>query len=126
MEIKVYEGENTGHCIRCLDCTACEAINVDHGVQPGGAPTRGAARDGSPPDAGFQVGIASVFWRSLSLKINLALVAVLVVVLGGSAVFTISAQNLQAVDNTKDQARILSRPSPTSSASTWKGAVRRM
>ena len=28
MEIKVYEGENTGHCIRCLDCTACEAINV--------------------------------------------------------------------------------------------------
>jgi polyferredoxin len=26
MEIKVYEGENTGHCIRCLDCTACEAI----------------------------------------------------------------------------------------------------
>jgi len=28
MEIKVYEGENTGHCIRCLDCTACEAIAV--------------------------------------------------------------------------------------------------
>lgn len=28
MEIKVYEGENTGHCIRCLDCTACEAITV--------------------------------------------------------------------------------------------------
>lgn len=28
MEIAVWEGENTGHCIRCLDCTACEAINV--------------------------------------------------------------------------------------------------
>jgi len=28
MEIKVYEGANTGHCIRCLDCTACEAIRV--------------------------------------------------------------------------------------------------
>jgi polyferredoxin len=28
MEIKVYEGENTGHCIRCLDCSACEAITV--------------------------------------------------------------------------------------------------
>ncbi len=50
-----------------------------------------------------------MFWSSLSLKINLALIAVLVVVLGGSAVFTISAQNLQSVDNTKTQARILSR-----------------
>ncbi len=28
MEIKVWDGENTGHCIRCLDCTACEAITV--------------------------------------------------------------------------------------------------
>jgi ferredoxin-type protein NapH len=28
MEIKVYEGENTGQCIRCLDCTACEAITL--------------------------------------------------------------------------------------------------
>ena len=28
MEIKVYEGANTGHCIRCMDCTACEAISV--------------------------------------------------------------------------------------------------
>ncbi|MFU8856897.1 MAG: 4Fe-4S binding protein [Deferrisomatales bacterium] len=28
MEIRVYEGANTGHCIRCLDCTACEAITV--------------------------------------------------------------------------------------------------
>ena len=28
MEIKAYEGINTGHCIRCLDCTACEAITV--------------------------------------------------------------------------------------------------
>ena len=28
MEIKVYEDENTGHCIRCLDCTACEAITL--------------------------------------------------------------------------------------------------
>jgi hypothetical protein len=28
MEIKVYEGANTGQCIRCLDCTRCEAITV--------------------------------------------------------------------------------------------------
>ncbi len=28
MEIKFYEGANIGHCIRCLDCTACEAITV--------------------------------------------------------------------------------------------------
>lgn len=28
MEIEVWNGENTGHCIRCLDCTACEAITV--------------------------------------------------------------------------------------------------
>jgi polyferredoxin len=28
MEIKVYEGANTGHCIRCLDCAKCEAITV--------------------------------------------------------------------------------------------------
>jgi polyferredoxin len=28
MEIEVWEGENTGHCIRCLDCTSCEAITV--------------------------------------------------------------------------------------------------
>jgi len=50
-----------------------------------------------------------VSWRSLSFKINVALVVVLMVVLGGSALFTISAQNRQAVDNTKTQARILSR-----------------
>jgi signal transduction histidine kinase len=50
-----------------------------------------------------------LFWRSLSLKINLALLVVLVVVLGGSAVFNISAQNRQSVDNTKAQARILTR-----------------
>ncbi|GAB4260925.1 MAG: 4Fe-4S binding protein [Deferrisomatales bacterium] len=37
MEIKVYEGENTGHCIRCLDCTACEAITVTT-VLPGREP----------------------------------------------------------------------------------------
>jgi len=34
MEIKVYEGENTGHCIRCLDCTACEAISVTTVMTP--------------------------------------------------------------------------------------------
>ncbi|HEY6007155.1 MAG TPA: 4Fe-4S binding protein, partial [Geobacteraceae bacterium] len=28
MEIEVWKGENTGHCIRCLDCTDCEAIRV--------------------------------------------------------------------------------------------------
>ncbi|PLX46308.1 MAG: hypothetical protein C0609_00835 [Deltaproteobacteria bacterium] len=28
MDIKVWEGENTGNCIRCLDCTDCEAISV--------------------------------------------------------------------------------------------------
>ncbi len=47
--------------------------------------------------------------RSLSLKINLAIVAVLVVVLGASALFTISAQNRQAIENTKSQAKILSQ-----------------
>lgn len=28
MEIEVWKGENTGHCIRCLDCTDCEAIRM--------------------------------------------------------------------------------------------------
>ncbi len=51
----------------------------------------------------------TVFFKSLCLKINLAIVAFLVVVLGGSALFTISAQNGQAIDNTKNQARILSK-----------------
>ncbi len=42
MEIKVYEGENTGHCIRCLDCTACEAITVTT-VLPRTEPSPGVA-----------------------------------------------------------------------------------
>ena len=50
-----------------------------------------------------------MFWRSLSLKVNIALVVVLVIVLGGSTVFTISTQNVQSVETTKHQARILSR-----------------
>ncbi len=36
MEIKVYEGSNTGQCIRCLDCTACEAISVITVLSPEG------------------------------------------------------------------------------------------
>jgi len=47
--------------------------------------------------------------KSLSLKINLAIVAVLVIVLGGSAYITRDAQNGQAIENTKNQARILSK-----------------
>lgn len=47
--------------------------------------------------------------RSLNLKINLAIVVILVVVLGGSALVTIKAQNLQAIENTKSQARILAQ-----------------
>ncbi len=35
MEIKVYEGANTGQCIRCLDCTACEAITITTVLEPG-------------------------------------------------------------------------------------------
>jgi len=50
-----------------------------------------------------------VAWNSLSLKINLAIVAVLTVVLGGAALITTEAQNRQAIDNTKNQARILSK-----------------
>ncbi len=50
-----------------------------------------------------------MFWKSLNLKINLAIVLVLVVVLGGSALFTIAAQNRQAIENTKNQAKILSK-----------------
>ncbi len=42
MEIKVYEGANTGHCIRCLDCTACEAITVTTVLpKSAGAPSSG-------------------------------------------------------------------------------------
>lgn len=48
-------------------------------------------------------------WKSLSLKTNLAIVVVLAVVLGGSAFITNDAQNRQAIDNTKNQARILSK-----------------
>jgi len=47
--------------------------------------------------------------KSLSLKINLAIVVVLIVVLGGSAFITKDAQNRQAIENTKSQARILSK-----------------
>jgi len=50
-----------------------------------------------------------VFWRSLSLKINLAIVTVLAIVLGGSSVLTNETQNRQAIENTKNQARILSK-----------------
>ena len=39
MEIKVYEGANTGQCIRCLDCTACEAISVTTVLAPEGEPS---------------------------------------------------------------------------------------
>ncbi len=42
MEIKVYEGENTGHCIRCLDCTACEAISVTTVLAKGDRPAPAA------------------------------------------------------------------------------------
>jgi len=50
-----------------------------------------------------------VLRNSLSFKINGAIVLVLTVVLGGSALFTISTQNRQAIENTKSQARILSQ-----------------
>ncbi|MBI5014621.1 MAG: HAMP domain-containing protein [Deltaproteobacteria bacterium] len=50
-----------------------------------------------------------MLFRSLNLKINLAIVVILVVVLGGSALITISAQNRQAIENTKNQARILAQ-----------------
>ncbi|GAB4260919.1 MAG: ATP-binding protein [Deferrisomatales bacterium] len=50
-----------------------------------------------------------MFWKSLNLKINLAIVTVLVVVLGGSALLTISSQSRQALENTKSQAKILSQ-----------------
>jgi ferredoxin-type protein NapH len=38
MEIKVYEDENTAQCIRCLDCTACEAITVSTVIARGERP----------------------------------------------------------------------------------------
>ena len=51
----------------------------------------------------------AAFLRSLNLKINLAVVVILAVVLGGSALITISAQNRQSIENTKAQARILAQ-----------------
>lgn len=50
-----------------------------------------------------------MFWQSLSLRINVAIVAVLALVLGGVALFTNGLQNRQAIENTKNQARILSK-----------------
>jgi len=50
-----------------------------------------------------------VFRTSLSVKINLAIVAVLGLVLGGATWFNLVAQDRQAVENTKSQARILSK-----------------
>jgi len=49
-----------------------------------------------------------MFWKSLNLKINLAIVAVLVVVMGGAALYTVETMNRQAITNTKNQAKILS------------------
>jgi polyferredoxin len=39
MEIEVWKDENTGHCIRCLDCTDCEAITMCT-VLPGERPLK--------------------------------------------------------------------------------------
>jgi len=50
-----------------------------------------------------------VFGTSLSFKINGAIVLILAVVLGGATLFTIAAQNRQAIENTKNQAKILSK-----------------
>ncbi|MHB8765401.1 MAG: two-component system sensor histidine kinase NtrB [Deferrisomatales bacterium] len=50
-----------------------------------------------------------MFRRSLNLKVNVALAVVLAAVLGGSALVTIRAQNRQSIENTKSQARILSK-----------------
>ncbi|WP_025321964.1 sensor histidine kinase [Deferrisoma camini] len=50
-----------------------------------------------------------MFRTSLSVKINLAIVAVLGLVLGGATWFNLMAQDRQAVENTKSQARILSK-----------------
>ncbi|MBI5442877.1 MAG: 4Fe-4S binding protein [Deltaproteobacteria bacterium] len=38
MEIKVYEAPNTGHCIRCLDCTSCPSIRVTTALAPARSP----------------------------------------------------------------------------------------
>lgn len=50
MDIAVWEGENTGHCIRCLDCTDCEAISV-RTVLPGEDPQPVRGRQGLPETA---------------------------------------------------------------------------
>ncbi len=50
-----------------------------------------------------------MFHRSLRFKVNGAIVAVLVAALGGSALLTIEAQNRQAVENTKNQAKLLTK-----------------
>ncbi|GAB4253190.1 sensor histidine kinase [Deferrisoma sp.] len=50
-----------------------------------------------------------MFRTSLSFKINLAIVIVLGLVLGGATWLNVLAQNRQAVENTKNQARILSK-----------------
>ncbi len=50
-----------------------------------------------------------MFRGSLSVKINLAIAAVLVVVMLGSALVAVQAQSRQAIENTKDQARILTK-----------------
>lgn len=50
-----------------------------------------------------------MFQRSLKFKVNVAIVAVLVAALGGSALLTIEAQNRQAVENTKNQAKLLTK-----------------
>lgn len=47
--------------------------------------------------------------KSLNVKMNLAVVAILVVVLGASALATISMQNRQSIENTKNQAKILAQ-----------------
>ncbi len=50
-----------------------------------------------------------MFRTSLSFKVNLAIVAVLGLVLGGATWFNLMAQDRQAVENTKSQAQILSK-----------------
>jgi signal transduction histidine kinase len=62
-----------------------------------------------PNGAGASKSLRGTFWGSLSLKINLTIVAFLIIVLGGSALVTIETQNRQAHDNTKDQAGILTK-----------------
>jgi polyferredoxin len=42
MEIKVYESPNTGHCIRCLDCTSCPSIRVTTALGTAGLPATAA------------------------------------------------------------------------------------